>query len=471
MLQILIKTLLFLKLISYTKCEEKQLKLIISLFRHGARREWTEMKKSSFPDPNLGIGDLTQVGEKAHYLLGKELKKTYKDFFPKTYNKLNFEIYSSYSNRTLTSAVSQMMGLFEIGDGEEIENDIPKFYNPPFEQKIKRIENKNALPKKAQLIPNKTDMDNIIFDTAGACPKLNKLEGKTSDKKNKNYSKDFKPLYKELQDNGYSSKEWFGVDEYDFSYANLICDWIFTRKFGIKDFIISDNLLEQCSYNLYLNDFARFDDPRVLKTTNHKLLELMLEKLEMFKKNKNENIDLRAVFMSGHDDNVASFLLLLKPKNAQCLLDQYKRKFNKNYKTNGDKNECFYDMAYTSNVIIELSEKNSELFINIRFNGQYVKLSESSNEMKYEDFLNLLKENRDNEFYNNCGASFLEEPSVNNIYFIVIGILVLLTLILIIFVLILHTKYSSQRKKDRVLDNFSNDFDNLEENNINQKLV
>ena len=473
MFHIILKFLIFLKITSSTKSEEKNLKLIISTFRHGARREWTKMKNSSFPDKNLGLGDLTQIGEKAHYLLGKQLKNTYKNFFPKKYNTLNFEIYSSFSNRTITSSISQMMGIFELGDGEEIENNSEKFYNPPFEKKIKKIDQKNALPKKMQIVPNRNDRDNLLFESAEACPKLSGLKDKAYKVKNEKYSTDFEPLFGELEDNGYSSKDWFGVEHYDFGFANLMCDWVFTRHFAVKEFIVSENLIEQCSYNLYLNDFAVFDDENIFKTSSYNIFRLILEKLEIFKGDDKAEIDLKGVFLSGHDDNVSALLLLLKPDNSNCLLEQYKSKFHKNYiqdeKIKNEKNECFYDLGYTTNVIIELYEQNSELLINIRFNGKYLKLTDNSNDMKYEDFLNLLKNKIDDDFYNNCGASFLEEPKLNDIYFIIIGIMVSLSIILIIIVLILHKKYSNKRKSEKMVDHLNNENDNVEKLDLNEK--
>ena len=46
--------------------------MVIELFRHGARRELIDYEGTKpFPDKNFGKGDLTIVGMKEHYLLGK----------------------------------------------------------------------------------------------------------------------------------------------------------------------------------------------------------------------------------------------------------------------------------------------------------------------------------------------------------------------------------------------------------------
>lgn len=61
------------------------------------------------------------MGKRQHYLLGSQLREEMVPGFLSThYNPEEMHIYSSYSNRTIESAESQMTGLYPFGTGEKL---------------------------------------------------------------------------------------------------------------------------------------------------------------------------------------------------------------------------------------------------------------------------------------------------------------------------------------------------------------
>lgn len=67
-----------------------------------------------------GVGALTAVGERAHFELGRRLRKRYVDsgFLPFSFSAKDIYLRSTTIDRTLMSAYSQMAGMFPAGTGQ-----------------------------------------------------------------------------------------------------------------------------------------------------------------------------------------------------------------------------------------------------------------------------------------------------------------------------------------------------------------
>lgn len=129
----------------------------------------------------FGPGDLLPTGMKQMYLLGRQLAKTYKEFFGEDFTYKNVDIVASAYNRTLSSADCQVIGLFGLGNGPEIENDDPKYYNPPIPNFDIPFEfGKSALPHRLTIAPiaSTSKRYNLVFtpDSALTCPELYKAQ-------------------------------------------------------------------------------------------------------------------------------------------------------------------------------------------------------------------------------------------------------------------------------------------------------
>lgn len=107
---------------------------VISLYRHGARQPlYNFYNAASFPDQ----GQLTPVGMRQHFLLGKELRREYihkLGFLSHQYNSKELVVRSTYVNRTVVSALSQLSGLYPMNTGPKISRKVKKELTlPPFE--------------------------------------------------------------------------------------------------------------------------------------------------------------------------------------------------------------------------------------------------------------------------------------------------------------------------------------------------
>ncbi|XP_055938078.1 testicular acid phosphatase homolog [Argiope bruennichi] len=116
--------------------ENTKLLLVQALFRHGDRAP-----TFLYPtDPNceenwpLGLAELTEIGRKQHYAVGKFLRYLYKDFV--TSNPREVYVNSSAINRCLSSAAANLASFYAPEEKWKFEEDlewqpIPIHYLPP----------------------------------------------------------------------------------------------------------------------------------------------------------------------------------------------------------------------------------------------------------------------------------------------------------------------------------------------------
>ena len=153
--------------------------MIVEMTRHGARAPikgflnvpW--VKKQS-------LGELTPVGQRQHYNLGKIMALKYKSFFDQGLNNENYWIRSTDFNRTLMSAFSHMFGLTEELSGQELsfdnnnENLLPPiaktFAAPSVDFKTALPDGVVPFPIHSRLTDNEVDM--MMFGET--CPKIKK---------------------------------------------------------------------------------------------------------------------------------------------------------------------------------------------------------------------------------------------------------------------------------------------------------
>ena len=107
---------------------------VISVYRHGAREPiYDYYNSNTFSDK----GQLTSVGMRQHYNLGKELRSIYIDklkFLSPNYSAKELFVRSTFVNRTVVSAISQLSGFYPMGTGPKLPKKLNRNLTlPPFE--------------------------------------------------------------------------------------------------------------------------------------------------------------------------------------------------------------------------------------------------------------------------------------------------------------------------------------------------
>ena len=125
--------LLFLSI--FLLSAQSKLQMVVEIFRHGAREPiFNYWNAALFKNP----GELTSVGMRQHFLLGSQLRKEYiedQQFLSFSYDSKEIYIRSTDYNRTIMSALSQLNGLYPLGTGARVPEDIPvKNTLPPYKK-------------------------------------------------------------------------------------------------------------------------------------------------------------------------------------------------------------------------------------------------------------------------------------------------------------------------------------------------
>ncbi|VDK47951.1 unnamed protein product [Cylicostephanus goldi] len=118
-----------------TKQDHMKLQLVQVVWRHGDRSPTHTYKKDLIREVNWtfgggGWGQLSTIGMRQHFEFGKQLRKRYiveNEFLSKTYNSKEIYVRSSDYNRTIISAMSNLMGMYSYNNNASIEGtDYPK---------------------------------------------------------------------------------------------------------------------------------------------------------------------------------------------------------------------------------------------------------------------------------------------------------------------------------------------------------
>ena len=117
-MKVIITALIFL--IHTIACEIKKSEdnviMIIEMARHGARAPIMDIYKRPWIE-ETGAGELTTIGERQRYNLGRQTRDKYpKLFTTKRMKPEEVWVRSTSFNRTIMSAVSHVSGLFELID-------------------------------------------------------------------------------------------------------------------------------------------------------------------------------------------------------------------------------------------------------------------------------------------------------------------------------------------------------------------
>ncbi|KAJ8982556.1 hypothetical protein NQ317_005027 [Molorchus minor] len=135
---------------------EDELISVVALYRHGDRAPLASYKYDVYDESYwpFGFGQLTNIGKRQEYALGRWLRARYDGFLPQRYNAKDIKVYSSNVDRCLMSASANLAALYAPVD-DQIWNE--------------------ALPWQPIPIHTKPEKEDALLAQQKPCVKYNKL--------------------------------------------------------------------------------------------------------------------------------------------------------------------------------------------------------------------------------------------------------------------------------------------------------
>ena len=349
-----------------------KLEMVIEIYRHGAREPiFDYWNAPSFKLP----GELTSVGMRQHFILGAELRKEYienQEFLSSFYDPREIYVRSSDYNRTIMSALSQLSGLYPIGTGPKVSNDISYEHTlPPYTKIDYNITafNDFSIMGGVQVIPVHTVPDTedrvLLGEHSDICP-INKKW--FDEQKN---SELYIEIYKEFENNTIATlkKALNLTGNIDLGTISGINDVFLNDIFANKPLPdLLDDVFKNMTYiytmNLLYTYFGGVNQRKFIPTP------LFTEILGHFENKILNKTSKKWVMYSAHDSTLGYVYTLLNISSYECHLQLWKT--NKT-----DSMNCAGYPLYASNVLIELhSGEDNGYIVKIKVNGEYYNICE-----------------------------------------------------------------------------------------------
>lgn len=140
-------------------------------------------------------------------------------------------------------------------------------------------------------------------------------------------------------------------DHFTISSAYMACDAVISNHYSSHDSSQDPELIKECDYLSEYFLFATYTDEKIRKTSITELSALISDYLT--RKSTDKLNDLQLLLLSGHDTTLIPFISQFNTKNAECLLNEYKKIYIDGKQI--EKSECILEeMNYTANLITEL---------------------------------------------------------------------------------------------------------------------
>ena len=336
-MQIVHIILITLFLLPIALCAD-QLRFVISLCRHGAREKLSSNPNNPFITTNNTSwnkrdGDLTEVGKRMQYLIGRQMRERYfkemgdNPLILGLYNPYQIYAISSNYDRTISSAYAQLMGIFYPGLGPSLntlqqKRAVPPFYNPTANfTHIQEELGSDALPHQTQAVPVHVlgGTPDYIFRAYDQCPYVKKAYKKSTEEEEvinleEKYSKSLYPTLRNVT----------GIEEWDFTRAFYLFDSLECDKYEDIPSNISlpgkiKTLLNQAAANRFM--YGMVYNKKVAQVMSTKLFEKWTQFLDDILKedqtSKQLFQQLRFALFMGHDINFYPLFRLLNKSMSE----------------------------------------------------------------------------------------------------------------------------------------------------------
>ena len=339
--------------------------MLIEMTRHGARMPvYTAVKE----DWTVGLkqGEITPVGIRMHYYLGKEMLKRYPEILGKRLDTNEYFVRSTDVQRTFVSAQAHLFGIFNLTSAKKLpfKNGDERILPPIVaEQKMgTEVNLSTPLPNNFEPVAIHTDLvvdDDVLFLlNSKKCPRGNR-EVKLLDTKILNdTAKD--TMFKAMVA---SAAQKYGIDWKGNDPYRTCVD---LGDFAIQDVVnnpnpkipVTDPLFKRLSRCYEFNVAFRYLNPRLLGVTSSALIAEIVTKLRNFTETK-EPVKEKYHYYSGHDSTLLPFLIMAKKVDLECMNQSLYESVP---------SDCGMFPTVASNIVFELNQIDKRYFVRVLSN-------------------------------------------------------------------------------------------------------
>lgn len=371
-------SLLLCTLITAPVLSSEEVKLVVELTRHGSR---TPVVINSKEDWTKGMekGDMTPLGHRQHFLLGREMAKQYPTIF--TGRKLmgdEYYVRSSHFQRTYTSAVSHLMGLWNHFESYELEfpNGDDRIESPAVTYNTRDKDFRTPLENGLIVSPIHTetqDEDDMLFLIGSKqCP-----YGVNNSSK---IRKDFAASVSELDSLvtlTNSVAETYGITK-PASLSNMFDFCSDIADFASQDVLNNpypkisptDERYKKLMRCYEVNVMAKYQDKKVRQAVISNLMDNILTKMDVKAKSEETN-NLKYLLFSAHDSILSPILIEAGALDLNCFINDIKK---------GTASDCKNFPNVASNIVFELIYFEEEYYARMRFNFENIDFCGLKNE-------------------------------------------------------------------------------------------
>ncbi|KRX05924.1 hypothetical protein PPERSA_01002 [Pseudocohnilembus persalinus] len=389
------------------------LRLVIQQYRHGARGTYNGKYLGNTSEEDIYMeGELTPVGQRQHYVLGKHLREEYGDFLDETFSQSQMYVRSININRTLQSAQSQLYGLYPNGLGDVLPENLNLEYTLPPYKGAQPIENIGdySLPKGKQNIQIHSmlkDYDPLLSpESALICPNYQGLKKAflSSDKYQFLYAKIEKQMQVTVSKISTLLGQNLSIKDFPGLWDNIMCN-VNAGLYVPEELLPGYKLYNDVNYVSNIHSFMYMDDLTLRKLANFNLINQYLKYLDSA---YNGNTSFRWYMVSASDTNLQYVMPLLNITSIDCIMEQY------DSGTYSQLN-CQQKPRFATSMMIELHENDDmqdkvsdKYYVKIKFNGVYQNLCGQKNQYcAYTEFKQRIQNSMmsQEEYDNTCGLS------------------------------------------------------------------
>lgn len=444
------------QLLSLFSISQSKIVFVYSHLRHGTRGPGFGEKNTSPIYKDIynvnweGNGEITKVGIRMLYLLGKITRKRYKDFLS-SFDPLEIRVLSSSKRRTIMSAQAFIQGMFPINDNRIINQTESDVSIPPIElneedkNEIEQHTNKYS-PENTEVIPihllDKEENKMLLTDKS-VCPKMLNYKNKTKTSKlfydfysklNKTYGVQLRTFFNKTEDYFFILRNVFTIcDVFQADYANNRDLSSFT-KMGIDLNTFYGLCVELKTIYLFTGDCAEELSPMAVSKTYPKILSWMKRRVDIDMTNPehyNKPHNPKFVIYTGHDKTIAPFELFMK------------KVFN---------TKLIYP-KFGASLFIELHRDDKSLNRNSTIDDYYVKYYFNGEFLMKETYANFVSKVQNELMTDEQIKRFcLVESKGNLLYIIIVGIFAIAIIISIGICAGIFGKKAHKKKKENVID-------------------